>query len=541
MLRSLVGSEMCIRDSFGTAAPLSTTSTGDNVASTSPAADDNDPFGNAVLLPTTSTGDNFSAADNVEFTTSVSTSSTGGQTATSHPMQSVQHHQADMEQLEAIEQERSRSESNQSTLQALHDQIDHAGADVTRLDQQLEAEQRRNAELQTQIDKARHDLERLEAEKTAKRSAHLTESQRSGSSEQQLQQLELNIEEAQLAREAACSRAEVEAAELREAEAVSSESESLLESLRAEVLELEASTEQMRQEKAAQVKALEEQQHKISGLEADKRTREQTLNKAKAEHVDRKREFTDNLLKLRAEIAGQKAVVAGQKKEHAQIQHEKEQLRKELAAVNQELKRLNKHSSDMDYAINNDRFGLMQQKSDLQVAREKLAEAQDESEFSGTTPAKYNPSTGFDFNDDDNDDLHADFTDLMPETPDQFGGGQDYGTGGGDFEHVNFDIPANVDRTLFDADLASEDEYDDGGDDAQSGSWGGATADAWDAFDVPRDPSPNPRARGRGQSNKAIPRIPIEQIPAEAEAPRAGDKYNPFGQSPVQEDEYQPF
>eukprot|EP00657_Telonema_sp_P-1_P005919 TRINITY_DN23739_c0_g1_i1.p2 TRINITY_DN23739_c0_g1~~TRINITY_DN23739_c0_g1_i1.p2 ORF type:complete len:131 (-),score=63.33 TRINITY_DN23739_c0_g1_i1:162-554(-) len=85
------------------------------------------------------------------------------------------------------------------------------------------------------------------------------------------------------------------------------------------------------------------------------------------------------------------------------------------------------------------KYGLIQDRSNLQVAKDKLVEARQENEFRAPAPAKRYSSF------DDNDDLHANFDDLMPESPDNFGG--DFSAN--DFDTVNFDIPPNVDRTLF--------------------------------------------------------------------------------------------
>ena len=102
---------------------------------------------------------------------------------------------------------------------------------------------------------------------------------------------------------------------------------------------------------------------------------------AKQDHVARKHQFTDNLLKLRSDISHHKAAVAAQKIEHSGIMAEKEQLRKELVHVNNELKKVRKQSKDIDYAIHSDKYGLIQERSNLQVAKDKLGEARDERQF----------------------------------------------------------------------------------------------------------------------------------------------------------------
>jgi len=322
-------------------------------------------------------------------------------------------------------------------------------------------------------------------------------------------------------------------------------------------------------------------------LEKEKQIREDKLKQAKREHVERKGNFTDNLLKLRSEIADQKAIVSGQKQEHAGIQREKEELRQELVRCNNELKKLRKQSSDMDYSISNDNYGLIQERSNLQVARDKVAEAEQEREFSAAAPKSYRgeppPShpaqrqqpdyeqSGFDFGDDGSDDLHANFDDLMPESPDHrdnFSGGMS------GFEQVNFDIPPDVDSSLF-GENADKDPFghgydSDGGGDmlsqiassagndaiAQS-PFGQTSQDAWGAFDEPRDPSPDARARARHQSSQAaVPRLPIERLPPQYVPPIhshassnsthiTSPEYTPFGgDSPFKDnsdDEYQPF
>lgn len=276
---------------------------------------------------------------------------------------------------------------------------------------------------------------------------------------------------------------------------------------------------------------------------------------AKEEHVCRKREFTDNLLKLRADIADQKGIVNSQKQEHAAIQHEKEQLRKELAHVNAQLQSLRKNSKELDYSIDNSKYGLIQERSNLQVAKDRLAEAREEQEFS-EAPANF--SSPFDYND-DNDDLHANFDDLMPRSPDHTH------FNANDYDNVNFDIPTNVDSSLFgdhsdDDGFGNEDVLAQISTGAQPDTPGGIgqSPDAWGAFDVPRDPSPDPRARTRNNQN--VPRIPIErlsQAPAQAPThprpPSSTDPtspdYCPFGSpSPMshtapnhEEEEYEPF
>ena len=49
------------------------------------------------------------------------------------------------------------------------------------------------------------------------------------------------------------------------------------------------------------------------------------------------------------------------------IQREKEDLRQELIRCSNELKQLRKHSSDLEDGITNDKYGLIQEKSNLQA------------------------------------------------------------------------------------------------------------------------------------------------------------------------------
>lgn len=317
------------------------------------------------------------------------------------------------------------------------------------------------------------------------------------------------------------------------------------------------SNERVPQDKETELASLAEQQQKMVGLEAERAKRDQALEQvrlmgvvradcwqAKQEHVERKSQFTDNLLKLRSEIADQKAAVAVQKQEHAAIQAEKEQLRKELSGVNNELKKLKKFSKDIDYAINNDKYGLIQERSNLVVARDKLAEAHDERQFE-RGPQRPTQTQAFDFND-DSDDLHANFDDLMPSSPSMEFGGQD-------FDNVNFDIPPGVDKSLFGD--SEDDSYDSddqpdvltqiAGSNPDSGlaqsPFGGSGDDAWGAFDEPREPSPDPRARQR----RAVPHLPIHKMSPESGVLEGSPEYCPFGESPgvaaSREDEYQPF
>jgi len=386
------------------------------------------------------------------------------------------------------------------------------------------------------------DLKRQQAQKRA----HLnTETHRASSSEQSLEALELDIEQVQLEMESHKSELEEEEAQLRDASNQKGETEQQLEMLKIEVQELQESITQMGKDKLAQLQALQDQEQKKIALEAERAKREHSLEQAKEEHVQRKHQFTDNLLKLRADISEQKAAVAVQKQGHAAILLEKEQLRKELANVNHELKKLQKLSKDNDYAMNNDKYGLIQDRSNLQVAKDKRAEARDESQFERHSP---NQRNAFDFND-DNDDLHANFDDLMPETPNRFPAE----FGGNDFDNVNFDIPPGVDRTLFgDSDESygydSDEQLDVLDQIAGSHSNGaaqspfGASADAWGAFDVPRDPSPGPRRR------RAVPQLPIHEMALEASSPKplqSSPDYSPFGESAGEarspENEYEPF